>query len=309
MIDRRGMLAGLSAAVAAIGAGPTLAAPARRPLDIQFFTLNAFANKGWEKFSEGMAAARAIGYDGIEFAGVMGHDPKLIARRAEELGLKLRSYHIGNDIVRAFQAPGPNGGGIAGAQDAAYTPLGIVQICRATAGIARDLGVQYAGLGAVGRSSFKDIDSVKRISHAFNECAEIMAAAGLTFFYHNHAIDFQPINGLVPFDIIMAESSPAVRIQFDTGWAGIEGFDAVPIIQKYASRIDLLHLRDANAQKQAVTPGQGQLDFTAILRASSALKDPVFVVEGGAPTEQAAIAEATKAYEILNRLGLGMKIV
>jgi sugar phosphate isomerase/epimerase len=305
MIGRRAMLGGLAAA-GAMAAGPVLGqAGAGRPLHVQFFTFNAFCGKGWDKFSEGMAIAKAIGYDGIEFAGVWGHDPKQIKRRADELGLALRSYHLGNDIVRAFQAPGP--GGIADAQDATYTPIGVVQVCRATLGIARDLGCEWGGLGASGRSNFTSLDNIRRLAEAFDKCGELAQAAGIKFFYHNHAIDFKPVEGRIPFDVLAENTGAGVRFQFDTGWAASEGFDPVPLIQKHAARIDLVHLRDATAQRGTAAPGDGVIDFAKVMAASAALRSPLFIMEGNGRPETEAVAEATRAYQVLNRLGLGRR--
>jgi sugar phosphate isomerase/epimerase len=299
-MDRRSFLSTTAALLAAPGVA---FAQARQPLAVQFFTFSAFCGKGWDKFSQGMAAAKAIGYDGVEFAGLWGNSPAQVRRRADELGLTLRSYHLGNDIVRAFQAPG---GSIADAQDATYTPIGVVQVCRATLGIARDLGCEYAGLGAVGRSNFASPDAVRRMAEAFDTCAELARQAGLKFFYHNHALDFVPVGGRVPFDVFVAETSPQVLFQFDTGWAGTERIDVVQVLEKHAARIRLLHLRDATAQGQTTVVGQGVVDFASVVAAARRLDDPVLIMEGNSKPEAEAVADARSAYQHLRRFGLGM---
>lgn len=304
-VDRRTVLAGMAAAAVSLskaGAQP----PAALPLGVQFYTFNSYAGQGWDKFSEAMTIARSIGYEGIEFAGVFGHSPEKIRRRAEELGLHTRSYHLGNDIVRAFTAPGP--GGIAEAQDATYTPLGVVQVCRATLGVARDLGCEWAGLGAIGRSNFTSIDAVRRMAEAFNTCGDMAQKAGMKFFYHNHAIDFKPIDNRVPFDILIDETSPNVRFEFDTGWAGTEGADPLVTLAKHGDRIDLVHLRDSTAAGATAVPGDGVIDFARVMSAVRKLpKPPVFYMEGNGRPQAEAVAEATRAYGYLHRLGWGTR--
>jgi sugar phosphate isomerase/epimerase len=309
-MDRRQVLGGLAAAAVANPGGHARAAapPGRTRLGVQFFTFNAFANTmSWDKFSEGMATAKRIGYDSIEFAGVFGHKPAAIRRRAEELGLATRSYHLGNDIVRAFTAPGPLGGpgGISDAQDATYTPIGVVQVCRATLGVARDLGCEYAGLGATGRSNFKSLDSIRRLGEAFNTCGEMARKAGLKFFYHNHAVDFQPVEGRIPYEVFLQETDPSVRFELDTGWAATVGQDPLPIFAKYASRIDIVHLRDSDAKGNTVVPGDGIIDFAKVRDAAKVLHDPIFYMEGNGRPEPEAVAEATRAYAYLHKLGWG----
>lgn len=305
-VDRRTVMAAMAAA-AATGLSQATAQPAGRyPLGVQFFTFSSYAGQGWDKFSEAMSIARSIGYEGIEFAGVFGHSPDMIRRRAEELGLKTRSYHLGNDIVRAFSAPGP--GGIADAQDATYTPIGVVQVCRATLGVARDLGAEWAGLGAIGRSNFTSIDAVRRMAEAFNTCGELAQKAGMKFFYHNHAIDFKPINGRVPFDILIEETNSNVRFEFDTGWAGTEGADPLVTLAKHADRIDLVHLRDSTAAGATAVPGDGVIDFARVMGAIQKMpKAPVFYMEGNGRPQLEAVAEATRAYGYLRRLGWGAR--
>lgn len=308
-LNRRSVLTGLAAAGSMTAVTRVSAQPAGKyPLGIQFYTFNAFCGQGWDKFSEAMSIARSIGYEGIEFAGVWGNSPDKIRRRAEELGMSLRSYHLGNDIVRAFSAPGGGGGGIAEAQDAAYTPLGVVQVCRATLGIARDLGCEWAGLGAVGRSNFASMDSLYRIADAFNTCADLAQKAGIKFFYHNHAIDFKPIDGRVPFDVLIERTSPSVRFEFDTGWAGTEGADPLVTLRKHANRIDLVHLRDATSKGATAVPGDGVIDFSQVMTAVQGIPSPVFFMEGNGRPQAEATAEATRAYAYLRKLGWGARV-
>src|SRR5262249_34068766 len=91
--NRREFLLG----TAGLAVATTLRAADRASIGVQFFSFNRVAGEGWEQFSAAMQTARAIGYDGLQFAGLMGHAPDKIRKRAEELGLKLRSMHIGND--------------------------------------------------------------------------------------------------------------------------------------------------------------------------------------------------------------------
>jgi len=308
MIHRRAVLSGMAiaGAVAASGASSVLA-QARAPLHVQFFTFNSFTGRGWDKFSEGMEVAKSIGYDGIEFAGIWDHSPEMIRKRAEELGLSLRSYHMGNDLVRAFFVPGP--GGIQDAQDAVYSPPGVVQVCRINLSVARDLGCEWGGLGAAGRSNFVNLDAIRRLAEAYNTCGELADQAGIKFFVHSHALFFRPVEGRIPLDIVAEETGPAVRFQFCTGHAAAEGQDPGALIRKYADRIDSLHLRDSVSPGVTAAPGDGVIDFASVMTSAQALANPVVIMEGNGRPEPEAIAEATRAYRHLNPLGLGLRQV
>src|SRR5688572_19288082 len=188
VIDRRRFLQ----AIAALAASTKLHAAQRASIGVQFFTFNRVAAEGWEQFSAAMKTARDIGYEGIQFAGLMGHAPDKISKRAEELGLKLRSMHIGNDQVRAFRAPD---GPFTDAQDAVYTPQGIVQLARVNVPLARDLGCEWAVLAASGPANMQSLDSVMRMCEAMNRANEIVRRAGLKLSFHNHAPEFRALDG------------------------------------------------------------------------------------------------------------------
>ncbi len=137
-MNRREFIAAAQAtAVFAAWNGKAFGATPRYPLGVQFFAFSGGGALDWDRFSGAMATARKIGFDGLQLAGLMGHAPERIRKRAEELGLAMRSMHMGNDQVRAFRAPG---GSIGDAQDATYTPLGMVQVARVNLPLARDLG-------------------------------------------------------------------------------------------------------------------------------------------------------------------------
>jgi sugar phosphate isomerase/epimerase len=305
-MNRRDVMIGAGAAAAAGFAGNLAAAqPAGRlNLGIQAFTFNRMMSTGdWEQYSRAMELSRQIGYDSIELAGLSGHKPDKVRKRAEELGLALHSCHIGNDLARVFQAPGDQG--VAAAQDAVYTPQAIIQVVKIGVPLARDLGCQWAGIGAIGRSSFVSLDALKRICDSMNACADIAQAAGLKFFYHNHAQDFRPLEGRIPFEFIIEHTQPNLRMEIDSGWAMTEGYDVVPMIDKFASRIDLVHLRDANAKHETTIPGDGLVDFNKIKAACAKLNKPIYYMEGNGRPEPECIAEATRAYRYLHGLGWG----
>src|SRR5579863_8665416 len=125
----------------------------RYPLGLQFFTLSGRNGPmAWERYSGLMETASNIGYDSLELAGLSGFTTDAIRKRAQELGLRLRSYHMGFDLMLDFMAPGETSA--LNAQDAVYTPLGIVQLTRVNLPIARDLGCEWGVIAASGISNF-----------------------------------------------------------------------------------------------------------------------------------------------------------
>lgn len=276
----------------------------RYPLGVQFFAYSGGGALDWNGFSAAMESARRTGFDGLQLAGLMGHSPDRIRKRAEELGLAMRSMHMGNDQVRAFRAPG---GSITEAQDATYTPLGIVQVARVNLPLARDLGCEWGMIAASGPSSFTSIDAVRRMAEALNKADDIAKAMGLRLSYHNHSLDFTRVEGRVPFDVLLANTNPRIRFELDVCYVKAGGGDTVDVVKRHADRIVSFHLKDIDPKGVQATPGDGILDFGAILRAATRVDDPLFYLEINLPQGADPLAEVNKGYHYLHDLGWGTR--
>ena len=65
---------------------------------------------------------------------------------------------------------------------------------------------------------------------------------GIDYYYHNHCMEFQKINGKYILDTIRDNTSMGFELDIHWIWAG--GEDPVHTINRYAGRIRLLHLKD-----------------------------------------------------------------
>lgn len=90
-----------------------------------------------------------------------------------------------------------------------------------------------------------DLDYIYRRCEFFNEIGRMCQERGMRYYYHNHYMEFQRINGKSIYDIIMENTDPnLVFIELDTYWCYRGGFDAVELINKYKNRLVLLHQKD-----------------------------------------------------------------
>jgi sugar phosphate isomerase/epimerase len=98
---------------------------------------------------------------------------------------------------------------------------------------------------------------------------------GLAFGYHNHHIEFTPVDGVVPYDYLMASTDPElVKIELDVGWLAYAGVDPVAYIRRHAGRVIACHLKDYDPsiatdvpQRKLVAPGAGTIDFGLVVAA------------------------------------------
>ena len=78
-----------------------------------------------------------------------------------------------------------------------------------------------------------------------NQCAENLKRQGMRTGYHNHAIDFKNFAGTRGFDALIQNTDPnLVCFEMDCGHVIHAGHDPIAYLNKYPTRIELLHIKD-----------------------------------------------------------------
>ena len=143
-------------------------------------------------------------------------------------------------------------------------------------------GFQYAVIPYVPVPQRGDLAVMKRLAASFEKAGERARSHGLQLCYHNHAFEFEPMNGTMPLDILMGETkSDLVKLEMDIFWVTVAGHDPVELLNKYSGRVPLLHLKDkmkgvpAKAQYNEKVPpetfkeiGSGSIDIPSVLLAA-----------------------------------------
>ena len=92
------------------------------------------------------------------------------------------------------------------------------------------------------------LDDYRWNAEQFNRIGEQLAREGLQLGYHNHAIDLKPLEGTRGLDELIARTDPGrVVFEMDTGHVIHAGRDPIAYLEKYPTRIQLLHLKDLKA--------------------------------------------------------------
>ena len=167
---------------------------------------------------------KAMGYDGVEFAGLYGHDPLELKARCDEIGLVPISAHVTFNDMRK------NPEGVL----AAYAAIG----CKFVA-------VPYlAEQDRPGTEGFaKTIEDVEIIGKAAKKL-------GMQLLYHNHDFEFLKIDGKYALDILY-DTVPAdyLQTELDVCWVNVGGEDPSAYIRKYTGRAPVVHLKDFWGEK------------------------------------------------------------
>jgi sugar phosphate isomerase/epimerase len=224
--------------------GPRPAAPVDQlgPIGIQLYTLRGpFAAD-----PEGtLARVAQIGYKEVEFAGYPPGTPEEIRRMLDRHGLKAPASHVG---LRAAD-----------------------DTWERTLAQAAAIGQQYVVVPSIGRNDRQTLDEWKRVAARFNQAGEAARRHGLTFGYHNHDFEFVPIDGQVPFDVLLAETDPnLVKLEMDLYWITRGGKDPLDYFKRWPGRVHLVHVKDMDAtpRKGFADVGTGTIDFARIFRQS-----------------------------------------
>ena len=134
-------------------------------------------------------------------------------------------------------------------------------------------GVKYLVTPWMGlQASLKDLQVY---CDYLNEVGRRCKAAGIQYGYHNHAYEFEKIEGTVMYDYLLEHTNPElVFFQMDVYWAVIGKASPVDYFERYPGRFTMLHIKDEWEVGQS-----GMVGFDAIFKNAdkAGLKD--FVVE------------------------------
>lgn len=115
---------------------------------------------------------------------------------------------------------------------------------------------------------YRNLDGFKILSQKLNQIGEQVTAAGLGFAYHNHGYEFEDFGGQHGFDIIFAETDPAlVKIEMDMYWV-VHSAAITPqeMVDMQPGRIVMWHIKDMDKITRDYTElGNGSIDYTTIL--------------------------------------------
>jgi sugar phosphate isomerase/epimerase len=168
--------------------------------------------------------------------------------------------------------------------------------------VANTLGARYITLAYLPPEEIVTLRDWHELADLFNKCGAAAARHGLTFCYHNHDTEFTPIDGVVPYDLLLSETDPAlVKMQIDVYWLTHGGRSAVSELHRLAGRVATLHLKDMDAARKIATVGRGTIDFPAVLRAAMETGIEHWYVEEDNP-QPPRIEAVRAAYQYLDHL-------
>jgi len=250
MTSRRDFLLG---AAALSVTGPAWAQSGPIPLGLQMYTVRADLAKDFDGTTKKL---REYGIRHVQanltMSGKSSQDQKKLY---DSLGITWISIHAGGDGLRKDLD----------ATIAEAKSVGIKNITCSFPIYPLDRGAIMAGPG---------LEGWKQNADAFNKIGAACKAAGMTFSYHNHNIEFHKVGDVTPYDYLIQNTDPAlVGMEMDIGWVVAGGADPVAYLNKYPTRFRSLHIKDlknegipnTNGKMVSAIIGQGIVDWKKLL--------------------------------------------
>ncbi len=222
---------------------------------IQLYTLRDVIGKD---LSGTLQNVSKIGYKNVEAYGFDGNffstPAKDFRKMCADLGMVISSTHTGITAENAMM----------------YTEK------------AAEAGLEYLVLPSFMGRPEKSLDDFKKVAAEMNKIGEITKKAGIQFGYHNHNFEFRPMEGKLPYDVLLAETDPGlVTFEMDIFWVVKGGQDPIQYFEKHPGRFKLWHIKDMGNDGETCIVGNGRIKFADLLKHSkkAGLKQIVYEQE------------------------------
>ncbi len=257
------------------GSAGCASAPKNKKIGLQLYSLRDAMGQDPEGTLKKIAE---MGYTELETASyngstIYGYAPQDFRALVEGLGMKVASCHIGQgwDPEREEE--------IMAWWEKAFEDH-------------KALGCRYVIVPAINLG--ETLETLGGICAYFNRLGLMAKEKGLTFGYHNHAGEFNEMEGVRIYDYMLDNTGKDVVFEMDVYWVKQGGQDPVAYLDKYAGRFPLLHIKD-----DSIIGDSGKMDFEAIFNAAYAQGMKDFYVEVEKYTLPAEIC-VEKSFDYLN---------
>ncbi len=112
----------------------------------------------------------------------------------------------------------------------------------------------------------RSLDDFQEGIEVLNRAGKELQKAGIHLHYHNHAFEFEPVDGdKIGMDILLDGLDPdCVDLCVDVGWVTKAGYDPVAFLTENKDRVGYLHFKDFNDDGW-IELGQGCVNFEGIM--------------------------------------------
>ncbi|MGB9609900.1 MAG: sugar phosphate isomerase/epimerase family protein, partial [Bryobacteraceae bacterium] len=133
------------------------------------------------------------------------------------------------------------------------------------------LGSKYIIMASAGKVE-PTADGWKKVADVLTKADEIARKSGLSVGYHNHQMEWRPVEGQKPLEIIAKNTPQSVILQLDVGTCVETGNDPAAWIRSNPGRLKSIHCKDWSKEKgYRVLFGEGDSPWKAIFQAAESV--------------------------------------
>lgn len=239
--------------------------------------------KTLEDFEQTLKRVADIGYTSVQVSGTCQYEGEWLAEALKNAGLTCDLTHYSFDEM--------------------------LKDTKAVVEKHKKFGCKYIGIGAMPKAGER---SDKTVWTEFTDnaltVAKVMKENGAYLMYHNHAFEFENIDGECIWDHI-TNTVPAeiMGLTVDTHWVATGGRDIIEILNSVKNRIPCVHFKDTvivGEERRFAPVGHGILDFNSIIKTCLDLGVEYAFVEQDNCYGEDPFECMKKSYDYLKSMGL-----
>lgn len=193
------------------------------PIAIQIYSVRDAAAAD---FRGTLEKIKAMGYDGVEFAGLYGYSAKEVKAMCEEIGLVPVSAHVPY-------------------YDMVADPKGVLSAYA-------EIGCKYVAIPYLTPECRPGTDGFAEVVKNAAMLGEVAKELGMYLLYHNHDFEFDKIDGKYALEVLYdTVSAHLLGTELDTCWVRVGGEEPSAYVRKFAGRAPVVHLKDYAGGKSA----------------------------------------------------------
>ncbi len=221
---------------------------------------------------KGLADVRAIGFEGVEFAGYYGFKPCELKKMLADNGLKVCGTHVSNDQYGFDVKKGTFNPDVLKKTCAFETGYGNTLIICPGGGNIPPGASWSTGRGGEPCKPTKEIDEfTKKLVELYNKAAVVAKEMGCKIGLHNHTWEhaIKMTDGTSFWDYFFTNTCQDVCMEQDVGWSTCAGVDCCEQYVKYPFRSPTLHAKENGMGKDvkkfdAILGQPGKPDATPV---------------------------------------------
>jgi len=223
--------------------------PLLKEFAIQLYSLRDIINDDFVGILEKLGS-KGFGYTGVEFYNYGGLTADEMKKALSDNGLRPVGSHVG--LARLENTLD---------EEIAF---------------AKAIGVEYIICPS---SKIKTREDTLAVAKFLTTVTEKVVAAGMKFGYHNHDYEFVKEDGEYLLDILFDNLPAEAIMELDIYWSEYAGIDSMAYMEKHKSRLEILHVKQIDKDKNNVELSKGIIDFADVISKAKTMGVKEFILE------------------------------